>query len=129
MKLRKQLVRDCLLGLLLGFIISVINYYFLIPENYNYAIPMFFMFFMFSMLFFEYLERYLSAKDSKKKRSAGYFVALVGTAIFALEAPVVALARTTMDGIKWGALFVTLISWSIFFILAVACKPKDLEDT
>jgi len=127
MKLRKHLVWDCIFALLIGLIISATNYYFLIPETYNYALPMFFVFSMFGFLLSTYIERYLGAKNNQKKNLA-YFVVFISDEIIALEASIVAIARTTMDGIKWSALFITLISWSIFFILAIARKPKELEN-
>lgn len=123
MKLRKHLVRDCLFALLISLIISGINYYFLIPTNYSIACPMFFMFTIFALLFTTSVGDY--RENNGPRKLSAYYIAISGSAIIALEAPLVAIMRIERDAIRSGALFITLISWSIFFILLIACKPPE----
>lgn len=123
MKLRKNLVRDCLLAMLVSILISVVNYYFLIPTNYSIAIPAFCIFFLISLLLTTSVTDY-TEKSISRKLSA-YYIAVCAFAIFVFEAPLVAVLRVEQDAIKSGALFIALISWSIFFILLIACRPKE----
>lgn len=126
MKTKKRAVQDLLLALLMALFITLIDYFFLITINCLIAFYVFCMFFCLSILFTTSLRNYREKRISRKIST--YYVATSILGIIAAEAPLVAIMHVEKDAIKTGALFITLISWSILSILLIACRPQEEEN-
>lgn len=126
MKSKKHAVQDLLFALLMALFITLIDYFFLITITYLIAFYIFCMFLCLSLLFTTSLRNYREKRISRKLST--YYVATSILGIIAVEAPLVAIMHIEKDAIKTSALFITLISWSIFSILLIACRPQEEEN-
>lgn len=124
MKLRKNWLIDSLLALVMGFIISVANW-FLLPEYHSLSILLFWFFSLFCLMFVTSVEDF---KNGYSRKLSGFYIALSIDMILVVESGLIAFLYTERNSVNWIALYVLMISFCILFILLLCCKHFEQDN-